>query len=177
MSVLPVAATASYRPVLEVVQRTGTASLRAVFATWSGNPVQDPSATIIDRETTEQEHLIALLRDWETLDSNWDGDGACRPNINSLRAASNFVCLLPLNASMPEPLLHATGRAGLTWGSIDDYGELEFLGEQKIAYYFSRPSSKHKGVIDFDGIDIPEGLFKLIPKNDEQRSELRQIAS
>jgi hypothetical protein len=116
------------------------------------------------RDTTEQEHVIARIREWRSLQSNWDGEGALPPSLHSLNSASDFVCLLQPSLSVPEPMLHATGRAGLAWSASDgSYGELEFLGERKVAYFFTNATGKHKGLFTFDGHSIPAAISALIP--------------
>jgi len=123
-------------------------------------PLVDTAAV---RETTEQEHLIATIRRFEEAGANWDGEGALAPDVKSVRAAGDFVCQLPAGAEMPEPLLHATGRAGLSWSSEGYYGELEFLQDGVIAYYVSRAKDKHKGVITLVERSIPPALEALLP--------------
>lgn len=117
----------------------------------------------IVRQTTDQEHLIATLRALESRGGNWDGEGALAPVVSSLRAASDFACLLPSGSEMPEPLLHADGSAGLSWVLDDYYGELEFLGERRIAYYFEVGTNKHKGVVAFADRTIPAVIGALLP--------------
>jgi hypothetical protein len=115
------------------------------------------------RDTTEQEHVIARIREWRSLQSNWDGEGALPPTIDSLNAASDFVCLLPPNLAVPEPMLHATGRTGLSWSDSDgSYGELEFLNDGNVAYFFTHANGKHKGSLTFDGHAIPAVIAALI---------------
>jgi hypothetical protein len=121
-----------------------------------------PDATLV-RETTDQERLIATLRHLEFNGPNWDGEGARAPITSSLRSASNFVCSLPPNAEMPEPLLHASGRAGLSWSRDDYYGELEFLDDGVVAYYFAIGRDKHKGVVSVNQRAIPTALEPLLP--------------
>jgi hypothetical protein len=120
---------------------------------------------VTTRATTEQEHLIAKLRSWSSLAPNWDGEGAFAPVPSSLRFASDFVCLLPPTAATPEPLLHASGRAGLSWDEGENYGELEFLENGLVAYYFTEVGSKHKGIAPFTGSKIPLPILALIPAN------------
>jgi hypothetical protein len=111
------------------------------------------------RETTEREHLIATLRQWESFKENWDGEGAKEPSLASLRAASRFACALESSDTIPEPQLHDTGRAGLFWDVAGLYADLEFLENGKIAYYIEREDGRHKGVVDFDGRRLP-GVFR-----------------
>lgn len=116
------------------------------------------------RQTTGLEHLIASLRGMEHYKSNWDGEGAKVPVVDSLRAASNFACLLSQGTEIPEPLLHASGRAGLAWSGDGSYGELEFLENGSIVYYFAAGANKHKGIVTLDGGAIPVALEVLLPK-------------
>jgi hypothetical protein len=97
------------------------------------------------------------------MGANWDGEGAKAPVISTLRAASNFVCLLPTGMEMPEPMLHASGHAGLSWSSDDFYGELEFLENGYAAYYFSRGQERHKGVFAMEVDSIPAAITALLP--------------
>lgn len=124
---------------------------------------ESPVAREATRSTSEQEHLIAQLRTWEGLGANWDGEGASAPQLTSVRAASKFVCLLDRSSTMPEPMLHASGRAGLLWDDGATYAELEFLESGLVAYYITAKANKHKGVFEFDGRVIPEALSLLIP--------------
>ncbi|MDM0081637.1 hypothetical protein QTI17_13620 [Variovorax sp. J31P179] len=157
--------------------RTGTDQFRSQFgsssywqdATTDGHlflyveDVLPEEKQAYSRATTEQEHLIASIRGLEQYKANWDGEGAAAPVISSLRAAGNFVCLLPENVEMPEPLLHASGRAGLAWSGEGSYGELEFLANGVVAYYFAVGANKHKGVVALDGASIPAALGVLLP--------------
>jgi len=143
---------------------TGTAS-RGSYGEFDGQVFYFPDVveSPATRQTTEQEHLIATIRSLERTGENWDGEGAKAPVVTSLRAASNFVCLLPQGAEMPEPLLHASGRAGLSWGSDGYYGELEFLTNGSIAYYFARGEDRHKGVFSMKANAIPAAIAALLP--------------
>ncbi len=125
--------------------------------------VIDDQIVFVGRETSEQEHLIAKLREWEWLGPNWDGENAAAPVTSSLQAANQFVCLLDRDAEMPEPMLHASGRAGLVWSNDDRYLELEFLLNGSVAYFCTAAVDKHKGVVAFDGRRLPPALVPLIP--------------
>lgn len=116
------------------------------------------------RPTTEHEHAIAELRQWHDLQANWDGEGADAPRRESLEAASQLICLIMWGFKAPEPMLHANGRAGLLWDDDDLYGEIEFLDENKLAYYFRDQQGKHKGEVIFEGNEIPDALKVLIPE-------------
>lgn len=115
------------------------------------------------RATSGQEHLIAELRSWAKLPEDWDGEGASAPIRSSLLAAGDFVCLLTRTSAMPEPMLHASGRAGLVWTDGVNYAELEFLPQRAIVYYVTGATGKHKGIVEFDGRAIPAPIRPLIP--------------
>jgi hypothetical protein len=113
---------------------------------------------IAERETTEREHAIAELRRWRALAANWDGEGAAMPVASSLKAASAFACALNNDHLAPQPMLHTSGLAGLYWKTESLYADLEFLADGRVAYYVERGNDRHKGVVAFDGSNIPQPL-------------------
>lgn len=162
--------TPTRRQALDMLQgaRGGTASLSQQMRGLDGivyfadDGVADNQAV---RATTDQEHIIAELREWAKLTANWDGEGALAPVGLSIGAASNFICVLPTGFIVPAPMLHASGRAGLEWSeAADAYGELEFLNDGRVAYYFTSATGTHKGVTAFDGLTIPASIEVLIPR-------------
>ena len=60
-------------------------------------------------------------------------------------------------------MLHATGRAGLSWSSDDYYGELEFFANATVAYFFVIGANKHKGLVTFTESAIPASITALLP--------------
>lgn len=118
------------------------------------------------RQTTDREHAIAELRRWKSLARDWDGEGASAPVPESLADAGAFACALDSRHLTPEPMLHTTGRAGLYWRSDDLYADLEFFGGGRIAFFYekSRPegTDRLKGVVHFDGTNLPEVLEPLL---------------
>lgn len=120
------------------------------------------SMDVLSRETTLKEHTIGELRRWYSLASGWDGDRAQAPIAASLQDAINFVRLLK-DSVAAEPMLHATGRAGLFWRETDLYADLEFLGGRRIAYFIERSGDKHKGVVNFDAMEMPAVLEAVLP--------------
>lgn len=115
-----------------------------------------------DRQTTSLERLIGEIRSWRSLRANWDGEGAAEPNARSLRDIVSFVRLLDENHPLPEPMLHASGHAGLFWKDEAVYADIEFLGDGRIAYYIERQGDKHKGVLKFDSQRMPAVFPVLI---------------
>lgn len=108
------------------------------------------------RDTGAQEKLIGALRSWLILDDDWDGEGAAKPVVQSIREAVSFARLLPKkDVEEPEPMLTASGHAALFWNTGDLYADIEFLGDQRIAYFVKRESDKHKGVVSFDSEHLP----------------------
>jgi hypothetical protein len=119
----------------------------------------------IGRPTTPREHLIGELRRWRVLQPDWDGEGAKAPVRESLEAAAAFACILSdeVAGELPEPMLHASGRAGLFWHNANLYADLEFLADQRVAYYIERDGSKHKGVVTFNSHEMPAVFATLLP--------------
>jgi len=114
-----------------------------------------------DRPTTPLEQLIGELKRWQLMSENWDGEGAAAPLPSSLAQAVSFVHLLG-TGSLPSPMLHASGHAGLFWKTAELYADLEFLGDNRIAYYIERHGDKHKGVVNFDKKQMPAVLATLL---------------
>ncbi len=108
-----------------------------------------------DRPTTSREKLIGELRRWGLLNENWDGEGAALPVASSLKEAVSFVRLLGEGDMLPEPMLHASGHAGLFWKEGNLYADIKFLGDGRVAYYIERQGDKHKGVLKFDSQKMP----------------------
>lgn len=108
-----------------------------------------------ERQTTSLEKLQGELRSWGLFRADWDGEGAAMPNARSLQVAVSFVGLLDEDSFLPEPMLHATGHAGLFWKDNSLYADIEFLGDGRIAYYIERQGDKHKGVLKFDPQKMP----------------------
>lgn len=109
----------------------------------------------IGRQTTSRERLAGELRGWGLLTVGWDGEGAAAPNFRSLKEAVSFVGLLDEDGVLPEPMLHASGHAGLFWKDDSLYADIEFLGDGRIAYYIERQGDKHKGVLKFNSHKMP----------------------
>lgn len=116
-----------------------------------------------DRSTTVLESLIGELRGWRLLAANWDGEGADVPDARSLKEAVAFARLLGEKDALPEPMLHASGHAGLFWKNFGLYADIEFLGDNRIAYYIERRGDKHKGVVKFDSRNMPDVFQVLLP--------------
>lgn len=111
---------------------------------------------LASRETTAQETLIGTLRNWSRLDQDWDGEGSAKPISGSIREAVAFVRLFAdYKFEEPEPMLTASGHAALFWNTDELYADIEFLGNQRVAYFVKRNSDKHKGVVAFDSENLP----------------------
>jgi len=114
------------------------------------------------RETTAAEKIAGEFRRWRVLESNWDGENAAAPVDASLADAVSFVRLLNNDELLPDPMLLASGRAGLFWKTDDLYADLEFLGAKQVAYYIERGMDKHKGVLHFDSKQMPDMFESLL---------------
>ena len=120
-------------------------------------------ASLADRPTTPLEQVVGEIRSYGVLGNNWDGEGAARPNLNSIRSAVAFVRLLDPSIEMPEPMLFASGRAGLFWNNENIYADLEFTEAHSITYFVERQNEgKHKGVVVFEPETMPGVLAVLL---------------
>ena len=128
-------------------------------------PVSPVEASVVvqqeSRATTPAEHAIGEFRRWSQLGADWDGEGASAPVQSSLREASAFACLLA-DERIVEPMLHASGRAGLYFRTAALYADIEFLGDGRAAYYVERNGDKHKGVVNFDKKEMPAVFESLL---------------
>lgn len=116
----------------------------------------------IARPTTEIEKVIGELREWSFLKENWDGEGAYSPSISSIKQAVEFVRLISDNAALPEPTMLASGHVSLYWNIQNLYADIEFLGDQRIAYFIKNNEDKHKGVLSFNAKKMPPVLSTLV---------------
>jgi len=114
------------------------------------------------RETTKSEELIGELRGWTLLHSNWDGEGALAPSVESITQAVEFSRMLNDVDMMPEPMILPSGNASLYWNDGQLYAEIEFLGAERLAYFVKRNGDVHKGVIKFNSQKVPAVLSALI---------------
>jgi hypothetical protein len=114
------------------------------------------------RQTTFQEQLIGEIREWNLLDSNWDGEGACAPDAQSIKEVVAFIRLLTNDNPLPEPMLLASGHAALYWHENDLYADIDFLGDGRIAYFIKRNDDKHKGVFSFNTQEMPTVFQALL---------------
>jgi hypothetical protein len=112
--------------------------------------------------TTPKEHLVADLRNWLLWTSNWDGEGAKAPDAAAIGYAVNFVFGLDARIPMPEPMLFPSGNAGLFWETDQIYADLEFFGDGRLTYFVKRPEGRHKGVVKYEGKNIPEFVIRLL---------------
>jgi hypothetical protein len=116
----------------------------------------------IARSTTDMEKVIGELREWAFLKNNWDGEGGNAPSVDSIREAVAFVRLINNNAGMPDPTLLASGRVSLFWHTESLYAEIEFLGNERIAYFIKNNDDKHKGIISFGSEKMSSVFTTLI---------------
>lgn len=114
------------------------------------------------RQTTPHEKIIGEMRRWLLLGANWDGEGSQAPSHQSIKEASAFVRLIDDTLPLPEPMVLASGHAALYWNTGDIYADLEFLGNQRIAYFIKKHEDKHKGVLTFDSNNMPAVFSALL---------------
>ena len=114
------------------------------------------------RSTTDMEKVIGELREWAFLKINWDGEGANAPSKTSIKEAVKFVRLINDSVEMPDPNLLASGNVSLFWNSQSLYAEIEFLGNNRIAYFIKKNEDKHKGIISFGSEKMPAVFTTLV---------------
>lgn len=115
-----------------------------------------------ERQTSPVERTVGEMRRWTALSDNWDGQGASAPLEQSVKEAVAFVRMLTPGIPLPDPMVHANGRAGLFWQEGQLYADLEFLGDGRMAYYIERNGDKHKGVVHFDLLNLPPVFQTLL---------------
>jgi len=123
----------------------------------------ESNSVVASRDTSPQENIIGELRQWNLLVANWDGEGATKPKLNSIKEAVSFVRLLDDKGALPEPMLLGSGNAALYWNEPGLYADIEFLGDNRIAYFIKINSDKHKGVLTFDSQKMP-AVFQALLK-------------
>lgn len=159
--------TRNARNMPAVASRPKGSETQFILVVDSGSPVIQTDAEALEecaavRPTSAQEEAIGELRGWALLDANWDGEGAIRPNVASLREAEAFVRLLE-SENLPEPMLLANGRGGLYWNDNGIYADLEFTGDGNVTYFVEHGGfGRHKGVVKFDGEKLPRVLLALL---------------
>lgn len=114
------------------------------------------------RLTTPHENVIGEIRQWGLLGIDWDGEGAAAPDVRSTKEAEAFIRLIDGGIPLPEPMLLASGHAALYWNDGKLYADIEFLGDERIAYFIKNNGDKHKGVLTFNSQKMPAVLQTLL---------------
>lgn len=110
---------------------------------------------------TPADMAIGQLIRMAQFDDDWDGSGAAKPIVSTINDARAFIRALAPESVIPRATLHADGHAILFVREPDVYGEIEFLGNNKIGFYVSRGSDQWSDEITFDGKSLPEGLCQI----------------
>ena len=114
------------------------------------------------RTTTLLENLAGEIRQFKSYEDNWDGEGAAKPNAQSITEVVSFINLLDDKKLAPESMLLASGNVALYWNEGEVYADIEFLGGGRIAYFIKNNGDKHKGVLSFDSKTMPSVFTALI---------------
>lgn len=133
---------------------TSRSSIAGVNSQATTIVANDDNYESVVRQTTPNEKLIGEIRGWNLLDANWDGEGAAAPSAQSIKEAVSFVRLLE-DIALPDPMLLASGHTALYWNEGDLYADIEFLGDDRIAYFIKSHGDKHKGVLAFNSQKMP----------------------
>jgi len=125
------------------------------------------------RKTTSAEELIADLRAYRFLSANWDGEGGAKPIGASIEAAVSFAYSLVDGVPAPEPMLHASGNAGLFWNSRELYADIEFSGHGRLSYYIEVPGREsHRGGVSYERGALPSFLVAVFGSAFRSSTEL-----
>jgi hypothetical protein len=118
---------------------------------------KEPSSSLAS-PLTQADRTIFSLRAFEKFQADWDGNGAEKPSLISIRDAREFIRSLAPESAIPRATLHADGHAILFLRGADSYAELEFLGNGKIGYFARRGDQEWSDEISFTGQNLPRGL-------------------
>ena len=114
------------------------------------------------RSMTSLENLAGEIRQFKSYEDNWDGEGAAKPNAQSISDVVSFIGLLDDRKVVPESMLLSSGNVALYWNEGGVYADIEFLGDDRIAYFIKNNGDKHKGVLSFDSKTMPSVFTALI---------------
>jgi hypothetical protein len=78
------------------------------------------------------------------LPEGWDGDGALRPEADSLEAAWGLLVALCSAGNLPKPHVHPTRDGGVQfeWESATRYFEIEVAAEGVATFFFRDDEGK-----------------------------------
>jgi hypothetical protein len=161
---IPLSATTPYSTQNE--KRFGGGSISRASSTASAVYAMYEPVFAKERKTSEAELIAGTFREWEHFSTNWDGEGGLPPLRQSLENAANFIYSLaivhPSSVTDAEPMLHPSGNAGLFWDKSNLYADLEFLSDNKMAYFVERGMDRHKGLVHYDGKAVPAAIRTLL---------------
>lgn len=146
------------------IEKITSVALPSVATLFAVSSVADQTFYTEDiaRSTTDMEKVIGELREWAFLKNNWDGEDGKAPSVDSIKEAVAFIRLMNRNAEMPDPNLLASGHVSLFWNSQNFYAEIEFLGDNRVAYFIKNNEDKHKGIISFGSEKMPSVFTTLV---------------
>jgi len=112
--------------------------------------------------SNEKQKLIEKIKNYSSLNFNWDGEGSEKIEQNSILSAINFIELMPNDKPIPEDMAFANGQVGLFWELENLYADLEFYSDHRITYFIEKnKNQKFRGFVLFDQKEFPE-LFKSL---------------
>lgn len=111
----------------------------------------------------ERALLIDELRQYEQLESGWDGNEAdIAPSRAAVDEAIQFVENLPAFVALPEPMVSSDGEVGLFWKSSELYLDVGFRGCGECSYFGKAQGQKVKGRDSIsDALPIPSDLLSF----------------
>ncbi|MDM8346670.1 hypothetical protein P8H26_14855 [Pseudochrobactrum sp. sp1633] len=81
---------------------------------------------------------VERLLSFKSLDADFNGENAPRPDTTAIELAASFVELLPFFAPQPSVGVNSEGQAVVEFHDENELGQVVFLGDNQVEAYYSR---------------------------------------
>lgn len=85
---------------------------------------------------------VERLLSFKSLDADFNGENAPKPDTTALELAASFVELLPFFAPQPSVGLNSEGQAVVEFHDDNELGQVVFLGDNQVEAYYSRDDAQ-----------------------------------
>lgn len=108
------------------------------------------------------DEIIQQIKSYALLPDGWDNEGAKPASLLSIQDAIGFIGA-PISSGISiESMLLASGNVALYWNLPQFYGDIEFLGYGRIAYYIKVDTLKYKGIFSTGDDAYPYPIRALL---------------